>query len=91
MTERKSRILIVDDERPNVQVLNAILQDDYEISVALNGEQALKRAFGEKKPDLVLLDIQMPDLDGFEVCRRLQEHPDTRDIPVIFITAKSND
>ncbi|WP_158269745.1 response regulator [Desulfonatronum sp. SC1] len=91
MTERKSRILIVDDERPNVQVLNAILQDDYEISVALNGEQALKRAFGEKKPDLVLLDIQMPDLDGFEVCRRLQEHPETRDIPVIFITAKSNE
>ncbi len=91
MTEQKSRILIVDDERPNIQVLNAILQDNYEISVALNGEQALKRAFGDKKPDLVLLDIQMPDLDGFEVCRRLQEHPETRDIPVIFITAKSNE
>ena len=91
MTERKSRILIVDDERTNIQVLNAILQENYEISVALSGEQALKRAFGDKKPDLVLLDIQMPDLDGFEVCRRLQEHPETRDIPVIFITAKSNE
>ncbi|MBF0202058.1 MAG: response regulator [Desulfamplus sp.] len=91
MTEQKSRILIVDDERPNIQVLNAILQENYEISVALNGQQALKRALGGKKPDLVLLDIQMPDMDGFQVCQMLQEHPETRDIPVIFITAKSNE
>lgn len=91
MVEEKFRILIVDDERPNIQVLNAILQDHYEISVALSGAQAVKRAFGEKKPDLILLDIQMPDIDGFEVCRQLQEHPDTRDIPVIFITAKSKE
>ncbi len=90
MTERRSRILVVDDERPNIQVLNSILHDDYDISVALNGEQALKRAFGDKKPDLILLDVQMPDMDGFEVCRRLQADPETQDIPVIFITAMSD-
>ncbi|GAB6060564.1 response regulator [Desulfonatronum parangueonense] len=91
MSEQKPRILIVDDERTNIHVLNSILQEHYEISVALNGEQALKRAFAEKKPEIILLDIQMPEMDGYEVCRRLQEHPDTRDIAVIFITAKSEE
>lgn len=91
MNERKSKILIVDDERPNIHVLNAILQDECDISVALNGKQALKQAVGKKKPDLILLDIQMPDMDGFEVCRRLTANPETQDIPIIFITAISNE
>lgn len=86
----RSKVLIVDDERSNIQVLNAILQDEYDISVALNGEQALKRAQGEKKPDLILLDIQMPEMDGFEVCRQIMADPQTQDIPVIFITGMTN-
>jgi diguanylate cyclase (GGDEF)-like protein len=90
MSKQRSRILIVDDERPNIQVLNAILQDEYDVSVALNGEQALKRTLGEKKPDLILLDIQMPEMDGFEVCRQVMGNPQTQDIPVIFITGMTN-
>ncbi len=91
MDQAKSRILIVDDERSNIQVLNAILQEEYDISVALNGEQALKRTLGEKKPDLILLDVQMSGMDGFEVCRRIVSNPETQDIPVIFITAMTNE
>lgn len=81
-----AKVLIVDDEPVNVKVLNAVLRDDYEIMVATGGEQALKLAVNAR-PDLILLDIIMPGVDGHEVCRRLQENPDTRKIPIIFITA----
>ena len=85
--ETKPRILIVDDERININVLADLLKPDYKIMAAINGEQALKAAEGKSPPDLVLLDIMMPEIDGYEVCRRLKENPDTKDIPVIFVTA----
>ncbi|MBF0186825.1 MAG: hybrid sensor histidine kinase/response regulator [Magnetococcales bacterium] len=87
MSYRKQRIMIVDDERLNINVLNDILKDDYLIKVALNGEQALERAVADPRPDMVLLDIQMPGMDGYQVCRQLKANPETRDIPIIFITA----
>lgn len=80
-------ILIVDDTKENIIVLGEILSD-YKRMVALNGEKALLIA-KTKKPDLILLDIMMPEMDGFEVCRRLKDDPDTSSIPVIFITAKN--
>ncbi|MBF0422809.1 MAG: diguanylate cyclase [Magnetococcales bacterium] len=85
--DNQARILIVDDERFNINVLVDLLKPDYEMMVAKNGEQALKRVQSSRPPDLVLLDIMMPDMDGYEVCHRLKEDPLTRDIPIIFVTA----
>jgi diguanylate cyclase (GGDEF)-like protein len=85
----KPRVLIVDDERFNLNTLNGLLRDDYRIMVATHGEQGLKAALSGR-PDLILLDITMPDLDGYEVCRRLKGDPLTQGIPVIFITALSD-
>ena len=82
------RILIVDDAMENVELLGDILKN-YKRSVALNGEDALKIISEKIIPDLILLDVMMPGMDGFEVCAKLKENPATRDIPVIFITAKS--
>lgn len=80
------RVLIVDDARSNVDVLVAALKDEYRLSVALDGESAL-RAVGRTPPDLVLLDILMPGLDGYEVCRRLRQSEATRDVPVMFLSS----
>lgn len=81
-----SRILIVDDVKANVDVLVQLLREDYKLSVALGGEAALKSA--EKlPPDLVLLDIVMPGIDGYEVCRRLRASPATAEVPVMFLSA----
>ena len=87
MKEEMPRILIVDDERLNIDVLNGLLRDQYAIMVAMNGEQALKAARSKYRPDLILLDIMMPEMDGYEVCRQLKLDETTRDIPVIFVTA----
>lgn len=83
----KPKILIVDDEPLNLNVLASLLRADYRPVVAKNGEQALERASADPPPDLILLDIMMPELDGYEVCRRLKASERTRDIPVIFVTA----
>ncbi len=85
----RPKVLIVDDERLNIRVLNEVLRNDYEIMVATGGEQALKLA-ASAKPDLVLLDIMMPAMDGYEVCRRLKEAEATKNTPVIFISALNN-
>ncbi|MEY3808307.1 MAG: hypothetical protein RI893_1283 [Pseudomonadota bacterium] len=82
-------ILIVDDVLSNVQILAEALSVDYRIKVASNGEDALKIAQREP-PDLILLDVMMPHMNGFEVCRRLKENTDTRNIAVVFVTAMSN-
>lgn len=82
-------ILIVDDERLNITMLNALLKNDYKIMVATSGEQALRAAVSGK-PDLILLDIMMPDMDGYEVCRQLKAKEETQHISVIFITAMAN-
>jgi phosphoserine phosphatase RsbU/P len=83
-------ILIVDDTPTNVAVVTGLLKDSFRTKVATSGEKALAIASEEEKPDLILLDVMMPDMDGFEVCRRLKEKPDTREIPVIFLTAKTD-
>lgn len=82
-------ILIVDDTPMNIRILSEMLKDEYDIRIANNGQKALDIANSEQKPDLILLDIMMPDLDGYEVCRRLKNNPETSSIPIIFITAKN--
>ncbi len=82
-------ILIVDDAPENISILSNILSD-YKKRVALNGEKALKIAFSENKPDLILLDVMMPEMDGFEVCRQLKIEESTKDIPIIFLTGKAD-
>ncbi|MEN8177662.1 MAG: two-component system response regulator [Pseudomonadota bacterium] len=86
----KQLILVVDDTPDNIDVLVGILRSEYEIKAALNGEKALKIANADPKPDMILLDIMMPGVDGYEVCRRLKADPATSNIPVIFVTAKDD-
>ncbi|UQZ88362.1 diguanylate cyclase response regulator [Deltaproteobacteria bacterium Smac51] len=88
-SERQFNILVVDDDRSNLDVLVHILKSDYQVQVAKSGEVALKIA-NQYQPDLILLDVLMPDLDGFEVLTRLKESDVTRHIPVIFITGLVN-
>ena len=83
-------VLIVDDTPTNVGVISGVLKDLYKTKVATNGEKALVLASASEKPDLILLDVIMPGMDGYEVCRRLKANPMTRDIPVIFLTAKTD-
>ncbi|ANB01856.1 diguanylate cyclase [Ectothiorhodospira sp. BSL-9] len=85
--DERPRILVVDDNRMNLQLLHNILNRHYQVSVAINGEQALRRA-ESLRPGLILLDIKMEGMDGYEVCRRLSALETTQDIPVIFVTAK---
>lgn len=87
--ERKKSILIVDDTAENLDVLKGMLNEQYAVRVATNGRIALKIAYSERPPDLVLLDVMMPDLDGYDVIRQLKEEVRTRNIPVIFVTAKT--
>jgi putative two-component system response regulator len=82
----KKKILLVDDEPNNLQLLRQILRSSYQLIFAHNGQSALA-AVAAHHPDLILLNVMMPDLDGYEVCRRLKADPLTHDIPVIFVTA----
>ena len=84
----KKLLLIVDDMPTNVAVLSGLLGDSFRTKVATNGEKALAIATGSERPDLILLDVMMPGMDGYEVCRKLKDNPGTRDIPIIFLTAK---
>lgn len=88
-TLEKATILVVDDTPENIDVLSGILRQDYKIKAALNGNLALKIANGKHKPDLILLDVMMPEIDGHQVCRQLKSNPETTHIPIIFVTAKS--
>jgi|APLak6261674355_1056100.scaffolds.fasta_scaffold00414_4 diguanylate cyclase (GGDEF)-like protein len=85
--DNRQRILIVDDERINRKVLTDLLQDDHRIIVAKNGAQALKRVESDPHIDLILLDVMMPDMDGYEVLEQLKRSDKTKDIMVVFITA----
>lgn len=85
MTDRPT-ILVVDDETINIELLADLLEDDYDVSFATGGEQALMLAAGDR-PDLILLDVLMPGMDGYDVCARLKQDEVTAGIPVIFITA----
>lgn len=82
----KPVILVVDDEITNIEIVSAALEDEYEISFALSGDQALEIAH-LSNPDLILLDVVMPGLDGYEVCRRLKQDSLMADVPVIFTTS----
>ncbi len=86
--ETQAKILIVDDENVNIDVLVGLLKAHYRIITAKNGAQALRRLENKPLPDLILLDIMMPDMDGYEVCRRIKSNQETSHIPVIFLTAK---
>ena len=86
---QKKTILIVDDTPINIGVISGALKDTYKTKVATSGEKALEIANGADKPDLILLDVLMPQMDGYEVCRRLKANPETRDIPVIFLTGQT--
>ena len=83
----KPTILIVDDTPANLALLSDVLKADHRVKVAVDGEKALRIAQSDPPPDLILLDIMMPGMDGYEVCRRLKAAAATRDIPVIFVTA----
>ena len=86
MNDSRPLVLIVDDNATNIDLLVNTLQTDYRLGIAKSGPKALEY-LGKQKPDLVLLDIMMPDMDGFEVCERMKADPDTAPIPIIFITA----
>lgn len=81
-------ILVVDDTPANIDVVKGVLSESYFVQAAVNGDMALK-IVQKKKPDLILLDIMMPGMDGYEVCKRLKSDVTTHDIPVIFLTAKA--
>jgi len=88
---KQQTVLIVDDARENINYLAEILKTNFKIRVATNGEKALEIAFSDNPPDLILLDIVMPDIDGYQVCKRLKSSFLTKNIPVIFITGKINE
>lgn len=87
--EKKPRIMIVDDVIENLKILIELLQDDYQLIPLKSGGKALQKLTQDPLPDLILLDIVMPDMDGYELCKKLKDDSRTQDIPVIFITAVS--
>ena len=89
MDKYRNNIMIVDDENINIAILSQILSPEYNLTTAMNGHEALKRA-EEEQPDLILLDIVMPDMSGFDVLRKLKISVSTKDIPVIIITGRNN-
>jgi phosphoserine phosphatase RsbU/P len=88
-TDKTKTVLLVDDAPANIQIVNSILKDIYKIRVATSGAKALELVKLAPAPDLVLLDVMMPEMDGYEVCTRLKLDPETRDIPVIFLTGQT--
>lgn len=86
----RSRVLIVDDAAENLRILGETLHDNYTIMFARNGQDALRIAESDTPPDLILLDVIMPGINGYEACRRLKKSPKTSDIPVIFVTAQDD-
>jgi serine phosphatase RsbU (regulator of sigma subunit) len=90
MTPEQKLILVVDDTPLNISAITGALKDTYRTKVATSGAKALAIAAADEKPDLILLDVMMPEMDGYEVCRRLKADPATREIPVIFLTAQTD-
>ncbi len=86
----KKTVLVVDDTPANIQLVSGLLRERYKVKVATRGQKALDIASMSPPPDLILLDVLMPEMDGFEVCRRLKSEPSTREIPVVFLTGKSD-
>ncbi|MCJ8318850.1 MAG: two-component system response regulator [Colwellia sp.] len=88
-SKNKATILIIDDAPENIDILTGILKSYYKVKAALNGKAAIAIANAENKPDLILLDVLMPGIDGYEVCKQLKSNVETAHIPVVFVTAKS--
>jgi len=88
---KRSTILVVDDTSDNVELMFQLFKDTYRVRISLSGERALDICTSDDPPDLVLLDIMMPGLDGFEVAQRMREHPNSEHIPIIFVTAMETD
>ena len=86
MTLSRPKILVIDDVPENLELLIAALKDDFDLQIATSGARGLDYA-SQSTPDLILLDVMMPEMDGFEVCRRIKAAHQLRDIPVIFLTA----
>lgn len=87
--DAKAKILVVDDEKLNLNILADLLKPYYKVILAKSGEQAIQRAQSDPPPNLILLDVIMPEMDGYETCRRIKTSPLTSKIPVIFLTAKT--
>ncbi len=87
--KRPARLLVVDDTEDNLFLMTGLLEDKYELLLASSGQEALDIIMSQAQPDLILLDIMMPGMDGYEVLRRIRQHPPTATIPVIFLTALS--
>jgi len=85
----KPKILVVDDQPINIRVIHGLFKSHFDVVMAMNGEQALSQA-EQHRPDLIVLDVMMPDMDGYEVCRRLKAQDNTRGIPVVFVTAHND-
>lgn len=90
MKPSKQKILVVDDILDNIEILAGILRPKYDVKVAMNGVNALSLAESSSPPDLILLDVMMPEMDGYDVCRRLKQNPATQKIPVIFVTSRND-
>jgi CheY-like chemotaxis protein len=88
VSTKKATVLVVDDIPDNLALISGLLKNDYQVRVANSGEKALKIAMSDSPPDLILLDIMMPGMDGYEVCQRLKHDSRTMNIPIIFVTAK---
>ena len=84
----RPRILVIDDEPFFLELISQALSEQFQVSLAKNGKQGLARAQGAGRPDLILLDIVMPEMDGYETCRQLKENNSTPEIPVIFLTGQ---
>lgn len=89
INQQRGRLLVVDDQPINIQAIHQIFADTHDVFMATNGQQALDFC-SRTPPDLILLDVEMSDMDGLEVCRRLKQNADTRSIPVIFVTANTH-
>jgi putative two-component system response regulator len=89
LTTEKPTVLIVDDASDNLMLLKMLLQKNYKVKLALSGEIALIAAEQSPQPELILLDVVMPEMDGYEVCQRLKANPVTADIPILFLTSKN--
>jgi putative two-component system response regulator len=85
----KATILVVDDTPDNLSLMSGLLKGDYKVKIATGGEKAIRIAQSDSPPDLILLDIMMPEIDGYEVCKQLKTASNTRNIPIIFLTAKA--
>ena len=90
MPENTSTVLIIDDSAVNLAIMTRLLRDHYRVKAVNNGAAALKAAHSSPPPDLILLDIMMPEMDGYAVCQKLKADPRTHDIPLIFLTAMSS-